>query len=325
MAFIAHPMVLYTINLFVLLATGVWVSLWVHHNSEWFPLIGGLLGLGSFFAWIAFITNLLSDDRKKSYQEIFEKRFLENGWACLLLLLVNAGLIYTLPFSNGGLRLINASDASSLSVQVVAPPARGTASAAPIFIGRQQDNKNFFPADFGGNSHYVLSVSNAPSIRVTVKPFSRRTVLLPAAAWQQLLILIRPATATDAGRFQDPGNTYYLKIELCTGPADSPDCASLQVGSTEVIKYSGAALLVGTDRDVIVPTQVSHRWRSDGWSNRNIELWSRPIAIDVALSDTITGIRIEVLDDQKSVLCAKSSPVPKNFDNLVQIGVERKC
>ena len=53
-------------NLVCLTLTGVAISLWLVEYTDFFPMLGGLLGLTGIFAWVAFLSNLISADRKKS-------------------------------------------------------------------------------------------------------------------------------------------------------------------------------------------------------------------------------------------------------------------
>ena len=53
-------------NLALLSVCDVALSEWTLYYLDWFPVIGGLLGLGGLFAWLAFLANLISDRRGSS-------------------------------------------------------------------------------------------------------------------------------------------------------------------------------------------------------------------------------------------------------------------
>ncbi|HUF29109.1 MAG TPA: hypothetical protein VMM77_00495 [Gemmatimonadaceae bacterium] len=56
---------LFTLNLLLLLGLGLLVSWWILYYTSYFPVFGGLLGLGGLFAWIAFVSGLIHGDRKE--------------------------------------------------------------------------------------------------------------------------------------------------------------------------------------------------------------------------------------------------------------------
>ena len=56
---------LVTINIALLLTSGVLVSAWLLYYTDWFPIVGGLLGLAGLFAWVGVLMGLVSDARKK--------------------------------------------------------------------------------------------------------------------------------------------------------------------------------------------------------------------------------------------------------------------
>src|SRR4051794_1742544 len=63
-------------NIVCLTVTGVAISLWLVQYTDFFPMVGGLLGLTGIFAWVAFLSNLVSDERKKELQAEIERRAL---------------------------------------------------------------------------------------------------------------------------------------------------------------------------------------------------------------------------------------------------------
>ena len=72
-------------NLFTLLATGVVTSGWILYYTDYFPIVGGLLGLGGLFAWIAFLSNIIDPNRKKQFQVCFDEKFLRKKRFALII------------------------------------------------------------------------------------------------------------------------------------------------------------------------------------------------------------------------------------------------
>src|SRR5205807_6888620 len=59
---------LFVRNLFWLIALGVMVTAWIIKYTDWFSEFAGLLALGGLFSWLAFVANILPEDRVKDLQ-----------------------------------------------------------------------------------------------------------------------------------------------------------------------------------------------------------------------------------------------------------------
>ena len=59
---------LFAMNCSALLFSGVGFFSWTLHYTDWFPVIGALLGLTGAFAWIGVFGNLLTEARKTALQ-----------------------------------------------------------------------------------------------------------------------------------------------------------------------------------------------------------------------------------------------------------------
>jgi membrane protease YdiL (CAAX protease family) len=60
-------------NIGLMGAIGVLFCWWIGLFTDLLPAIGGLLGLGGVFAWLAFVSRVLTEERTKSIQQSFEK------------------------------------------------------------------------------------------------------------------------------------------------------------------------------------------------------------------------------------------------------------
>lgn len=310
-------MLLYSLNLILLIATGVWLSLWFHHNSEWFPLIGGLLGLGSFFAWIAFVTNLLTDERKARYQELFDTRVLSNPVSGAFIVAFNLALIGLFPASNGGLKLTNTS-ATSIELRM-------DGDADPLFIGPNQTRKYFVPVPFLGSGELGLQINDAPALSVPVHAFERSALILPDAAWRRPLVLIRPRFA-DYDTFASRNSVHYLKLESCEGASDA-SCRVLFNGLDRDDRYFGTAFIVGTKRPVTLPQTMTRRWQALGWRGDVISLWSTPRqpTSPTALKQD-DRVRVSLLEEGGNLVCTFSHIVSATMaTGLVHLEVSPTC
>jgi positive regulator of sigma E activity len=62
---LGSPARIYFTNLLLILVAGVFACWWTIFYSDWFDVLGGLLGLGGAFTWLAFISNMLREERVK--------------------------------------------------------------------------------------------------------------------------------------------------------------------------------------------------------------------------------------------------------------------
>ncbi|MEH6405322.1 MAG: hypothetical protein V7750_18250 [Sneathiella sp.] len=294
-------MIIYAINLVTILATGVWASLWFIYNTEWFPVIGGALGLGSFLAWIAFILGLLTDEKKKTLQRLVDEKVFSNRHFLWAVLVINALLLILLPSVNGGLHIINASSAGSITLKIhKAAPSGDPLSIPnpPLFIAPHDQQKMIFPVKFWGSDYYNISASDAPDFETTVKSFTRKTLIFPDVAWQQNLLLIKPSSEQEFANFNNDSSEYYLKISLCG--KDFNSCNIRYDGYTAHTSYSGGALLMGTEKNVRLPNALLQNWRSLGWPADLVAHWSRPTSLSNGffLDHDHRSLKIAVLDSE---------------------------
>ena len=91
----------FVINLSAMIFTGVCALLWVLLYTENFVVIGGLLGLGGVLAWIAFMANLIRDDRKEALQRLFDEVVLQKPITLVCTVLLAIGFLVTWPFRFG--------------------------------------------------------------------------------------------------------------------------------------------------------------------------------------------------------------------------------
>ncbi|NQW01312.1 MAG: hypothetical protein HQ483_16525 [Rhodospirillales bacterium] len=311
-------MALYTLNIALILVTGVWTSLWFIYYTEWFPLIGGVLGLGSFFAWVAFVSGLITDARKKSYQEIIDARVFSWKWTWICILGVNVLLILGIPAQFGGLRIINTSRGESLLIKI------SPGSDQPVFIGPQNKMNLIFHTPWFGSRKFEISTADAPGLFVQAKSFNRHSVILPDAAWHQPLVLIRPSNPEIYTKLANKHAVYYLKISLCDAQVGSDKCTLLHDGFAHKDRYAGGAFIIGAEQPVQLPDNIIRRWRSLGWESQVVSLWSRPLLPQTPLRLTANNVRIDttLIGADGALVCAKPHDISKNPDKLVEMEID---
>ena len=90
-------------NLASFIILGVALSFWMLRYTDWFPVFGGILGLSGAFAWIAFLSNLITEGRKKAAQQYLDQRILQNKGTLLALVGLILVFIFGFAFWHGTL------------------------------------------------------------------------------------------------------------------------------------------------------------------------------------------------------------------------------
>ena len=109
---------MFYLNLLILILTGTLMMGWVLYFTDLFPVIGGLLGLGGLFAWIAFLGNVVSDDRKEELQTFFDEKVLQSKPLSLIAALVIIIFAAAAPARHGTIVINNEQHDRSRTVEI---------------------------------------------------------------------------------------------------------------------------------------------------------------------------------------------------------------
>lgn len=270
------------LNLGLLIALGVAVSGWILYYTDWFPVVGGLLGLGGLFTWIAFISGLLKDERKEQFQEGFERLVLleRRTWMGVLL----AGSLFLLWASLHGTVVVQSlADDTDRTVTI-----RGAASFLPP---RSEQKHVIFT---GWTSRDVeVKVSGLPAETFKVFPLRRRTVATPSSFTARRVLLIRPEPRVAA-------NAEKNDFELVVRRGGIGGKKGEVIGKLERGQYRGEAVWVGCDPDVLIPAALIDRWHLEMLRSEVPEevltRWAAPLAVaEDATLKAGDPIRVELL------------------------------
>ncbi|MBT4427195.1 MAG: hypothetical protein HOI02_10345 [Rhodospirillaceae bacterium] len=155
--------VLYFVNLFASVVLGVTVSAWVLFFTDLFPVVGGLLGLGGLFAWIAFLSHIVSDERKKQLQQGFDQQVLSRLWYTLVIFALGIGLWLGIAETRGTMKLEAIAETKIRSVKIYTVEASGAGSQLPIedfLLLPGTEMKLIVPTPWFGCREYLISVEN---------------------------------------------------------------------------------------------------------------------------------------------------------------------
>ncbi|MEA2325900.1 MAG: hypothetical protein QOE68_859 [Thermoanaerobaculia bacterium] len=245
-------------NIVCLTLTGVAISFWLVQYTDFFPLVGGLLGLTGIFAWVAFLTNLISAERKKELQAEIERRVLviptTATWA--LLVLVGFGIF-----------------AATQSTVMVVAPLDGIKRTVDIRAeGRVIETLSLDPGGTVKTSlrvrpgqSVVVKTAGCPEVRVALTSFHRTTLLVPQSFTAQSVLLARLSDdiATSA---------RHSKVAVKIKRAGRNDWKAY--GTIKEDLYEGESVWIGCSSDVAIPDRIKAEWKEEAGNNLALlKLW----------------------------------------------------
>ena len=242
---------LFVRNVVAIVVLGVAVSWWLLEYTDFFPAVGGFLGLGGIFAWVAFFSNLVRDDRKSQLQNELEQHVLLNRATAtyvLMLLIVCAvwaalhGTIVVIAPGEGAKRAVEIRDGSSVIDTIEVDPASTVKTSLRTLRGRR---------------NLTLKVSGLPDLEVTARSFSRTSVVIPQSFMTQPVLLAR--TSPDVAAVSSA-----VKVQIKRGNAAWVDYGTIAPGG-----YTGESIWVGASADTEVPASARERWRRQGREDLN--------------------------------------------------------
>ncbi len=245
----------YLLNLLLLVATGILLSAWTLYYTDLFPLVGGLLGLGGLFAWIAFLSHLITEERKQRMQQSFESRVLLNRQTTLLLPLV-LGAFFLAAGSCGTVEISATPDAANRHAQVFRA-AGGQSITHPVRRGLlpARGRKRFLLSTaWFQAADFRIKLSGLPALTVRVQPLRKQSVVVPDSFLLQPVLLVRTAASISATAHNNPG-FYSLRVERRHPETEQTE------ELFEIESYRGETVWVGCDEDVAIPQRVLDRWK----------------------------------------------------------------
>jgi hypothetical protein len=233
---------LFVRNSIAIAAVGVGCSWWILYYTDWFPLVGGLLGLGGLFAWIAFLANLVSDDRKEELQNALDQGVLSRpntttyAVSIAVLLLAAAGFWGTIVIrAPGEDRVVEVRDGDRV-IDTIEVPA-STEVKRLLFVRGTRD--------------VVLSTPGLPELGVTVHNLLRTTVVAPKSFTAQPVLLARVPPDLGASK---SNSKVRIRIKRARATVWT-DYGEIPLG-----QYDGESIWIGSPGDVRVPPDVKEEW-----------------------------------------------------------------
>ncbi len=252
---------LFLLNLALLVGGGVAACAWMIRYTDWFPAVGGVLALGGAFSWIAFISGILSEERKARVQEVVGFLLLDNWVATVLLvLLIATGAVWAMGASS--VELVSLQETPAL----IACSATGAAMSDTLMLEAHGSTRVAVRTGLAGTRVIRLRLRGLPELPVTVRPRERLTVQVPYS-FMRPVVLLRPASTIFKWFANRPG-TLHLRRN--------------GVDSTSIKGFTGQAVWIGCGADVELPDFLRDRWsaESETLAAGQRAAWIYPAAID---------------------------------------------
>jgi hypothetical protein len=264
---------LYLANLLALVTTGVLACGWLLYYTDSFEVVGGLLGLGGLFAWVAFVLGLLTDSRKEALQTLFEAQVLLR-WRTLLMCGAALVGLAVLTAMSGTVVLDAEADAADHMVSVQRVGVAGSPSESRLPARSARRLWFLIPP---GATKVRIKVTGLPQLETEVHPPFRTNLSVPSTFLTRPLLLVRPGPLL-SGSFARTPEDYDLHVSLANR-------------TTVLRKYGGQTVWIGADDDVPIPAAFLQRWRETLMIATALEpagegdsMTRRQAAVDLALA-----------------------------------------
>lgn len=235
---------LFVRNLVVMIACGVVMSWWLVEYTDFFPAVGGFFGLAGIFAWVAFLSGLVREERKTELQAAFETRVLAHAhttaytlmlfilFACWTL--VHGTLVVMAP-DDGTKRVLEITSGEE-TIDTIEVPSGATVKEL-IFTG--------------GTRQLVLKTAGLPELPVTLGSLLRETVVLPQSFQRQPVLFAIGLSADDRTSL---GSEPSVVAHILRGKGPWTKHDELPPGT-----YAGESVWIGASADTELPSRLRAR------------------------------------------------------------------
>lgn len=295
---------MYFINLLAMILYGTLALGWVLFFTNWFPVVGGLLGLGGLFAWLAFLGNVVSDNRKEELQKFFDEKCLQRFWFFIVATLVFILFVALMPLSQGSIVFDNSGTERTWRVDMY--PLDDAETITTTVIPARTVITQTIPVNFLGDRTYRLEVGDLPWLNQEVVAFSRdKQLRLPDDFMRRGAILIRPHAKTLKAIAT---RRWHLEVII----KDAEDKKVRRIAD-----YTGkASYWLGVSERVRAPASLELDWRVELKGNDHtdsyIESWSNPLSISaepLPHGATVCAVLIDPKAEQGSAVMYGGSAV----------------
>jgi hypothetical protein len=234
---------LFYLNLAWMILLGVALLWWIGSFTNYLETVIGFLSLGGIFAWVAFLSNIIREQRKKHLRLVFEGCLKRKRSSMILGALTGLGLIFA--FCIGGITADSGRDKMDREI-VIHLTSSKTVARTKTLSSRMRSKFPVFTG-FRGRK-YDIDVEGLPLITKEIQPFSQFHLKVPRDLRLQNVILLRPSVQL-AGSVDNSGD-YTLEVRLNDQDPNEMD-------------FSGHSVWIGTGKKLDIPAAIKDRWRAE--------------------------------------------------------------
>lgn len=243
-------------NLLGLILFGTLVLGWLLRYTDLFPLVGGLLGLGGVFAWIAFLSGIVREERKQQLQQAFESCYLGRLRSLLITAAALVLFCFGIALRHGTVELDATLDPAGRRVEIVelaGVDGGKRRSHGRIALPARSAARVLLPATLLATRTFELRPDGLPARRLSLRPLQRQTVSVPDSFYERPIYVVRVDTRwlQKIRTFAD----FHLEIAI----RDGPGAAQTQ----RIDPFEGRPAWIGARAGVTAPDRFLDRWRAD--------------------------------------------------------------
>lgn len=240
-------------NLALLSTASVLGAVWIYFYTDWFLVLGSLVGIVGVFAFLA---NLLTEERKAELRKAFDENVLGRRGAAWIAAVVLVSLL-VLSSLTGSVLVRSLRDDSSRLISVESlRGSRGAETVRQVLLPGRSQKKFILLRGLG--REYRVKVSGLPAATIRVRSFARKVLDSPDDFLRQPVVLVRPTPVLSQIAAQAH---LWLVVE--------------HKGKRVVrFPFSGKAVWLGCDADVAIPPELLSRWQLSA----RPEAWLPPVA-----------------------------------------------
>jgi hypothetical protein len=247
-------------NLFFLALVGLTIALLVAVYTDAFSAVAAALGLGGVFVWIAFLKDMLSDERKAQLQAWFESVVLMSKITPVGLVLLFVGLAGYLG-RNGVVVLDATGDGEARLITVRLP---NNTIAAQVRVAPNSKTKVSLPAF--PPTEYRIEARDLPFVAIRLRPLSHEILYIPTTFEERPLTIIRV----------DPALAMTENFAVAVSVIRNKRVIARTIVALPSLK--GCPIWVGCSSSVPVPRHMMDLWRMESGESGLPSGWEKPPA-----------------------------------------------
>ncbi|MFC1763512.1 hypothetical protein ACFL6U_15720 [Planctomycetota bacterium] len=241
---------LFYCHLLWLIVLGVTTLYWLGVYTDWLQTVIGLLGLGGIFAWIAFLSKIISDARKTQLQQAFDK-FLSHKWMGLVLVVLTVFMAF-IAGNFGCLIADSGRDSLGHHLEIRQPgntqPCRSR-SLQPSLV------QPFLLYTGLRGRTYEIDIKGLPLRVQRVHPLSRIRLRVPGDFFRGCVLLIRPGQRLSSYS-SEPDAEHELMVRIDDSEPQS-------------MSFRGHSIWIGSDKTLAIPAHLRQNWHIEVGADTN--------------------------------------------------------